>query len=66
MNYTELMSVYGDAYRYAVDGGQGEDSAHKFAFYVSEQFRDYTLDEYLTVANMRHLWVRYSETVVAQ
>ena len=66
MNYTELMSVYGDAYRYAVEGGQGEDSAHAFAFYVSEQFRDYTLDEYVATANFRHLWVRYSETVVAQ
>lgn len=62
MTFDEIMSVYRDGYAYAI-GSQDEDTSHAFGFYISEQWKDATYDEYVNVANFANEWVRYCQVV---
>jgi hypothetical protein len=64
MTFDETMLVYRDGYTYAMRG-QDEDTSHAFGFYLSEQWKDSTYDEYVNVANFANEWVRFSQNVGA-
>ena len=64
MTFDEVMSVYRDGYTYAMRG-QDEETSHAFGFYLSEQWKDATYDDYVNVANFANEWVRFSQSVGA-
>ena len=64
MSYDDIMKVYVEAYRYVVGAGQDDNVGHDFGFYVSEQYKDHTYDEYLESANFAREWVRFSREKV--